>query len=170
EQQQLQDEISGRRIRRDYSLPINVDDDDDPDPKFTAAARASRHSYAEEDDRRRGLGTSGSHLSRDDYRTSLPRSTSGPMDTYLYRSRSVKQPGIKQVLKGVKATAKAVKGAIKGIVKLFLHTGVPAYTAESPYFQSMLDAIAEARSGLKVPTRKYIYDAGLDEEYDELKG
>ncbi|MQL94078.1 hypothetical protein Taro_026726 [Colocasia esculenta] len=52
------------------------------------------------------------------------------MDAYLYRSRSVKQPGIKQALKGVKATAKAAKGAIKG---------VPAHTAESPFFQSMLD-------------------------------
>ncbi|MQM00604.1 hypothetical protein Taro_033340, partial [Colocasia esculenta] len=151
---------SGRQIRRDYTLLINVDDDedddDDPDPKFTAAVRASRRSYAEEDDRRRGLGTSGSHLSRDDSRRSLPRSTSvrraagalgcggrlsdvhaptqGPMDTYLYRSRSVKQLGIKQALKGVKATIKATKGAIKG---------VPAHTAESPYFHSMLDAIAE---------------------------
>ncbi|MQL76158.1 hypothetical protein Taro_008550, partial [Colocasia esculenta] len=51
QQQQLQDEISGRQIHRDYSLPINVDDDeddedDDSDPKFTAAARASRRSYA----------------------------------------------------------------------------------------------------------------------------
>ncbi|MQL95879.1 hypothetical protein Taro_028547 [Colocasia esculenta] len=133
------------------------DDDDDPDPEFTVAARASRRSYAEEDERRRGLGTSGAHLSRDDSRRSLPRSTSvhrgagalgcggrlsdvhaptqGPMDAYLYRSRSVKQLGIKHALKGVKATAKAAKGAIKG---------VPAHTAESPYFQSMLDAIAEA--------------------------
>ncbi|MQL68425.1 hypothetical protein Taro_000700 [Colocasia esculenta] len=34
----------------------------------------------------------------------------------------------------------------------------------------MLDAIAEAGPGLKAPTQKYIYDAGLDEEYDELKG
>ncbi|MQM10177.1 hypothetical protein Taro_043066, partial [Colocasia esculenta] len=95
QQQQLQDEISGRQIRRDYTLPINVDDDeddddDDPDPEFTAAARASRRSYAEEDERRRGLGTSGSHLSRDDSRRSLPKSTSGPMDAYLYRSRFVK--------------------------------------------------------------------------------
>ncbi|MQM01329.1 hypothetical protein Taro_034083, partial [Colocasia esculenta] len=62
-QQQLQDEIFGRQIRRDYSLPINVDDDeddddDDPDPEFTAVARVSRRSYAEEDDRQRGLGTS----------------------------------------------------------------------------------------------------------------
>ncbi|MQL92768.1 hypothetical protein Taro_025398 [Colocasia esculenta] len=144
QQQQLQDEISGQQIRRDYTLPINVDDDedDDPDPEFTAAARASRRSYAEEDERRRGLGTSGSHLSRDDSRRSLPKSTlvrkaagalgcggrlsdvhaptQGPMDTYLYRSRSVKQPGIKQALKGVKATA---KGAIKGILKWFLHAG-----------------------------------------------
>ncbi|MQL77562.1 hypothetical protein Taro_009984 [Colocasia esculenta] len=127
------------KIRRDYSLPINVDDDednDDPDPEFTAAARASRRSYAEEDDRQRGLGTSESHLSRDDSRRSLPRSTSvrraagalgcggrlsdvhnptqGPIDTYLYRSWPVKQPSIKQALKGVKATAKATKGAIKG--------------------------------------------------------
>ncbi|MQM15943.1 hypothetical protein Taro_048895 [Colocasia esculenta] len=70
----------------------------------------------------------------------------GPMDTYLYRSRSVKQPGIKQALKGVKATAKAAKGAIKG---------VPTHTTESPYFQSMLDAIAEAGPGLKAPTRKW---------------
>ncbi|MQL69021.1 hypothetical protein Taro_001294 [Colocasia esculenta] len=80
------------QIRRDYTLPINVDDDeedDDPDPEFTATARASRRSYAEEEDIRRGLGTSGPHL-------------------------FVKQPGIKQVLKGVKATAKAAKGAIKG--------------------------------------------------------
>ncbi|MQL71593.1 hypothetical protein Taro_003913 [Colocasia esculenta] len=152
------------------SLPINVDDDedddddDDPDSEFTAAERASRRSYAEEDDRRRGLGTSGSHLSRDDSRRSLPRSTSGSMDTYLYRSRSVKQPSIKQALKGVKVNAKAAKGAIKGIVKWFLHAGVPAHTTESPYFQTMLDAIAETGSGLKAPTRKYIYDAELDEE------
>ncbi|MQL81287.1 hypothetical protein Taro_013731, partial [Colocasia esculenta] len=56
QQQQLQDEISGRQIRRDSTLPIPVDDDDDddPDPEFTAAARASRRSYAEEDERRRG--------------------------------------------------------------------------------------------------------------------
>ncbi|MQL71421.1 hypothetical protein Taro_003752 [Colocasia esculenta] len=54
-------------VHRDYSLPINVDDDeddadaddDDLDLEFTAAARASRRSYAEEDDRRRGMGTSG---------------------------------------------------------------------------------------------------------------
>ncbi|MQM15597.1 hypothetical protein Taro_048543 [Colocasia esculenta] len=63
QQQELQDELSGRQIRRDYDLPIPVDDDDDddddPDPEFTAAARASRRSYAEEDERRRGLGTSG---------------------------------------------------------------------------------------------------------------
>ncbi|MQL97772.1 hypothetical protein Taro_030470 [Colocasia esculenta] len=79
QQQQLQDEISGRQIRRDYTLPINVDDDeddDDPDPEFTAATSATRRSYAEEDERRRDLGTSVSHLSRDDYRRSLPRSTS----------------------------------------------------------------------------------------------
>ncbi|MQL86748.1 hypothetical protein Taro_019284, partial [Colocasia esculenta] len=162
--------LVGLMIRRDYSLPINVDDDedddDDPNPEFTAAARASRRSYAEKDDRRKGLGTSGSHLSRDDSRRSLHRSTSvrkaagalgcggrlsdvhtptqGPMDTYLYRSRSVKQLRIKQALKEVKATAKAVKGAIKGIVKWFLHADVPADTTESPYFQTMLDAIAEA--------------------------
>ncbi|MQL71198.1 hypothetical protein Taro_003504 [Colocasia esculenta] len=37
-------------IRRDYDLPILVDDDedDDDDPEFTAAARASRRSFAEE--------------------------------------------------------------------------------------------------------------------------
>ncbi|MQL81431.1 hypothetical protein Taro_013889 [Colocasia esculenta] len=70
QQQQLQDEISGRQIRRDYTLPINVDDDDDPDPEFTAVARASHRSYAEEDERRRGLGTSRPHLSRDDSRRS----------------------------------------------------------------------------------------------------
>ncbi|MQL82792.1 hypothetical protein Taro_015279 [Colocasia esculenta] len=69
------------------------------------------------------------------------------MDAYLYRSRSVKQPGIKQALKRVKATVKAAKGAIKG---------VPAHTTESPYFQSMLDAIAEAGPGLKAPTRKMV--------------
>ncbi|MQL75979.1 hypothetical protein Taro_008362 [Colocasia esculenta] len=127
--------LVGLMIRRDYSLPINVDDDDD-DPEFTTAARVSRRSYAEEDDRRRGLGTTGSHLSRDDSRRSLPRSTSvrrvagalgyrgrlsdvhnptqGSMDRSLYRSRFVKQPSIKQALKGVKATGKAAKGAIKG--------------------------------------------------------
>ncbi|MQL98689.1 hypothetical protein Taro_031403 [Colocasia esculenta] len=58
---------------RDYTLPINVDDDeddddddddDDLDPEFTTVARASRRSYAEEYDRRRGLGTSVSGLAR----------------------------------------------------------------------------------------------------------
>ncbi|MQL85849.1 hypothetical protein Taro_018366 [Colocasia esculenta] len=68
---------------RECSLPINVnddkdddDDDDDPDPKFTAGTCAGRHTYAEEEDRRRGMGTLGSHLPRDDYRRSLLRSTS----------------------------------------------------------------------------------------------
>ncbi|MQL72042.1 hypothetical protein Taro_004368, partial [Colocasia esculenta] len=124
---------------REYSLPINVgddeDDDDDPDPEFTAIARASRRAYAEEEDRRRGMGTSESHLPRDDSRRSLPRSTSirraaialgcggilsdvhdptrASMDKYLYRSRSVKQPSIKQVLKGVKATAKVERFKLK---------------------------------------------------------
>ncbi|MQM07970.1 hypothetical protein Taro_040820, partial [Colocasia esculenta] len=103
-----------------YTLPMNVeddeddDDDDDPDPEFTAATHASRRSYAKEDERRRGLGTSGAHLSRDDSRRSLPRSTSVRRVAGALRSRSVKQPGIKQTLKGVKATAKAAKGAIKG--------------------------------------------------------
>ncbi|MQL79753.1 hypothetical protein Taro_012170 [Colocasia esculenta] len=55
---------------------IDPDDDDNPDPEFTAAAPASWRSYAEEDDRRRGLETSGSHLSKDDSRRFLPRSTS----------------------------------------------------------------------------------------------
>ncbi|MQM03395.1 hypothetical protein Taro_036180 [Colocasia esculenta] len=36
--------------------------------------------------------------------------------------------------------------------------GVPAHTAESPYFQSMLDAIAEAGPGLKAPTRKVFFN------------
>ncbi|MQM03401.1 hypothetical protein Taro_036178, partial [Colocasia esculenta] len=104
------------QIHKDYTLPIPVDDDDDdPDPEFTAAARASRRSYAEEDERRRDLGTSRTHLSRDDSRRSLPSSTSGPMDAYLYRSRSIKQPRIKHALKGVKATA---KGAIKDVDEL----------------------------------------------------
>ncbi|MQL95465.1 hypothetical protein Taro_028131 [Colocasia esculenta] len=79
----------------------------------------------------------------------------GSMNRYLYRSRSVKQPSIKQALKGVKAIANVVKGAIQGIVKWFLHAGVPAHTAESPYFQTMLDAIAEAGPGLKAPTQKW---------------
>ncbi|MQL73541.1 hypothetical protein Taro_005893, partial [Colocasia esculenta] len=49
------------QICRDYTLPINVDndEDDDDDPEFTAATRATRRSYVEEDERRRGLGTSG---------------------------------------------------------------------------------------------------------------
>ncbi|MQL88239.1 hypothetical protein Taro_020799 [Colocasia esculenta] len=139
QQQQLQVEISRRQIHRDYSLPINVDDDEDDDgydPEFTIAAHASRRSYAKEYNRRRGMGTSESHLPRDDSRRSLLRSTSvrraagalgcggrlsdvdnptqGSMNIYLSRSRSVKQPSIKQALKGVKATAKAAKGAIKG--------------------------------------------------------
>ncbi|MQL96546.1 hypothetical protein Taro_029229, partial [Colocasia esculenta] len=72
QQQQLEDEISWQQIHRYYSLPINVDDDeededyDNLDPEFTVVARASRRSYAEEDDRQRGMGTSRPHLPRDD--------------------------------------------------------------------------------------------------------
>ncbi|MQL89438.1 hypothetical protein Taro_022017, partial [Colocasia esculenta] len=36
------------------------------------------------------------------------------LSSFCARSRSVKQPSIKQALKGVKATAKVAKGAIKG--------------------------------------------------------
>ncbi|MQM12034.1 hypothetical protein Taro_044947 [Colocasia esculenta] len=110
QQQQLQDEISGRQIRRDYTLPIPVDDDedddddDDPDLEFTTAACASRRSYAEEDERRRG---------------------------------------IKQALKGVKATAKAAKGAIKGIVSHYLKVIEPLDKNDMRYLYEAMNKAKE---------------------------
>jgi Protein of unknown function (DUF 659) len=93
----------------------------------------------------------------------------GPMDMFLHRKQSVKQPSIKQAMKGVKATAAAAKHAVKNIVKWFLHAGVPAHTASSPYFQTMLDSIGEAGPGLKAPSPRDIYGKYLDEEVKELK-
>jgi hypothetical protein len=157
QEEELREEISGRQRKKDKGPAIPVqssgsESDDDVDVR--AASQASLRTQQEDDDRRRGIQSSGGRASS--------------MDDYLYRKRSATQPGIKQAMKGVKGTATAAKGAIKGIVKWFLHAGVPAHTASSPYFQTMVDAIAEAGPGIKAPTSKYIYETGLDEEYAEL--
>ena len=69
----------------------------------------------------------------------------------------------------MKATAEAASHAFKNIVKWFLHAGVPAHTASSPYFQTMIDAIAEAGPDLKAPSLRDIYGCGLEGEVAELK-
>ena len=58
----------------------------------------------------------------------------------------------------------------KAISKFFLFNGIPFNAADSgPYYQSMIDTIAEAGPGIKGPIRYQIGNAYLEDEMQELK-
>ena len=58
----------------------------------------------------------------------------------------------------------------KTISKFFLFNGIPFNAVDSgPYFQSMIDTIAEAGPGIKDPTGYQIGNAYLEEEVQELE-
>ena len=58
----------------------------------------------------------------------------------------------------------------KTISKFFLFNGIPFNADDSgPYYQSMIDTIAEAGPGIKGPTGYQIGNAYLEEEVQELE-
>ena len=58
----------------------------------------------------------------------------------------------------------------KAITKFFLFNGIPFNAVDSgPYYQSMIDTIAEASPGIKSSTRYQISNAYLEEELQELE-
>ena len=68
------------------------------------------------------------------------------IDPYMFSS---KQKSIKSMF-----SVKGVKKVGKAISKFFLFNGIPFNAANSgPYYQSMIDTIAEAGPGIKGPTR-----------------
>ena len=84
------------------------------------------------------------------------------IDPYMFRS---KQKSIKSMF-----SAEGAKKVGKAISKCFLFNGIPFNAADSgPYYQSMIDTIAEAGPGIKGPTRYQIGNAYLEEEVQELE-
>ncbi|CAN6449003.1 unnamed protein product [Victoria cruziana] len=87
----------------------------------------------------------------------------GPLssDTPVQRSsRKQKTPSVKDARKMV----------CKAIAKFFYHAAIPFHSANSPYFQPMLDTIAQCGSGIKPPSAYEIGGPLLDEEVDTVKG
>ena len=63
-----------------------------------------------------------------------------------------------------------VKKVGKAISKFFLFNGIFFNAVDSgPYYQSMIDTIAEAGPSIKGPTRYQIGNAYLEEEVQELE-
>ena len=84
------------------------------------------------------------------------------IDPYMFRS---KQKSIKSMF-----SAEGAKKVGKAISKFFLFNGIPSNAANSkPYYQSMIDTIAETGPGIKGPTGYQIGNAFLEEEVQELE-
>ena len=84
------------------------------------------------------------------------------IDPYMFPS---KQKSIKSLF-----PAKGAKKVGKAISKFFFFNGIPFNAADSePYYQSMIDTIAEAGTGIKGPTGYQIGNAYLEEEVQELE-
>ena len=76
-----------------------------------------------------------------------------------------KQKSIKSLF-----SAEGAKKVGKVISKFFLFNGINFNAADSgPYYQSMIDTIAEASPGIKGPAGYQIGNAHLEEEVQELE-
>src|SRR5262249_24203462 len=144
-----------------------------------------RRTMEEDEQRRRGAGPSGTSgtsgvssftrstsrlFRRSSHRAfEVPEPPQGPMDLIVFRKRSATQQTIKQAFRGVKKSAEVASHAVSSIVKFFVHQGITANAATSPYFQVMLDSVGEHGPELKAPTPKYIYEGGLDAEVVDLQ-
>ena len=53
--------------------------------------------------------------------------------------------------------------------KLFIHANIPPNAANSPYWQVVIDAAAEAGEGIKAPTAKDIRGKWTNAEYADVK-
>ena len=84
------------------------------------------------------------------------------IDSYMFPS---KQKSIKSMF-----SVEGAKKVGKVISKFFLFNGIPFNAADSgPYYQSMIDTIAEAGPGIKSPTGYQIGNAYLEKEVQELE-
>ena len=84
------------------------------------------------------------------------------IDSYMFPS---KQKSIKSMF-----SAEGAKKVGKAISNFFLFNGIPFNAADSgPYYQFMIDTIAEAGPGIKGPTGYQIGNAYLEEEVQELE-
>ena len=83
------------------------------------------------------------------------------IDPYMFPS---KQKSIKSMF-----SAEGVKKVGKSISKFFLFNGIPFNATDSgPYYQSMIDTIAEAGPSIKGHTGYQIGNAYLEKEVQEL--
>lgn len=84
------------------------------------------------------------------------------IDPYMFPS---KQKSIKSLFSN-----ESMKKVGKTISKFFLFNAIPFNAADSgPYYQSMIDTIAEAGPGIKGPTGYQIGNTYLEEEVQELE-
>ena len=84
------------------------------------------------------------------------------IDPYMFPS---KQKSIKSLF-----SIEGVKKVGKTISKFFLFNAIPFNATDSgPYYQSMIDTIAEAGPGIKGPTGYQIGNTYLEEEVQELE-
>ncbi|RVW66251.1 hypothetical protein CK203_066386 [Vitis vinifera] len=84
------------------------------------------------------------------------------IDPYMFPS---KQKSIKSLF-----STEGVKKVGKAISKFFLFNAIPFNAADNgPYYQSMIDTIAEAGPGIKGPTGYQIGNTYLEEEVQELE-
>ena len=84
------------------------------------------------------------------------------MDPFLHRSQSTKQPKISSSIMGdMKVRAMKMGRAIS---KFFHYNRIPPNVANSPYYRSMVDTIAEVGPGVKPPSAYEIGGKYLDME------
>ena len=92
----------------------------------------------------------------------VPRRPS--VDPILFRKESSKQKKIKQMW-----SRTSVEKLGRAAAKLFIHANIPPNAANSPYWQVVIDAAAEAGEGIKAPTAKEIRGKWTDAEYADTK-
>ena len=134
------------------------------------AMRESRHFFEEDRHGHERGGTSsqpcGAGIKRGSIRSfNIREGANIPpegIDPYMFPS---KQKSIKNMFctEGVKKVGKAIS-------KFFLFNGIPFNVVDSePYYQSMIDTIAEASPSIKGPIGYQIGNAYLEEEVQELE-
>ena len=130
------------------------------------AMRESRHFFEGRHGHERGGTSSQPSIKRGPIRSfSIKEGANIPpkgIDPYMFPS---KQKSIKSMF-----STEGAKKVGKAITKFFLFNGLPFNAANSgPYYQSMIDTIAEVGPGIKGPTRYQIGNAYLEEEVQELE-
>ncbi|XP_071913925.1 uncharacterized protein [Coffea arabica] len=87
--------------------------------------------------------------------------TSRGIDSHMFPS---KQKSLKSMF-----AKENIKRVSKAVSKFFHFNAIPFHAADNPYYQSMIDEIAKAGSGIKGPSAYQIGNEYLDEEFEELE-